>query len=200
MRAEDLRVRDAVVKNSSAFAGYQPQMEEVHRRNAEQLKTIIAEHGWPGRSLVGEDGAMAAWFIAQHSIGDPPFMRRALVLLRAELARGEVSPAQPAFLEDRICCFEGRPQIYGTQFEPDEHGLPRPYLIADSEHVDERRRAIGLNSLEERTRELRADQYAEFNPQARAQYERQYDEWLKRTGWRTESGKIPSPVPQTRPS
>lgn len=26
-------------------------------------------------SLVGEDGAEAAWLIVQHSIGNPPFMR-----------------------------------------------------------------------------------------------------------------------------
>ena len=185
MRAEDRRVREAVLKNSSAFAGYHPKMEEVHRRNAECLKAIIAEHGWPGRSLVGEDGSMAAWLIAQHAIGDPPFMRRALDLVREALAKDEVSPAQPAFLEDRICCFEGRPQIYGTQFEPGEDGLPIPYTIADPEHVDERRRAIGLNSLEERTRELRAGEQPEFDPRARAEYERQYDEWLKKTGWRS---------------
>jgi hypothetical protein len=185
MREADLRLRDEIVEGSSSFAGYHPQMEELHRRNATRLKEIIAEHGWPGRSLVGEDGAMAAWFIAQHSIADPPFMRQVLGLLRDALAKGEVSPAQPAYLEDRICCFEGRPQVYGTQFEPGEDGLPQPYVIADPEHVNERRRAIGLNTIEERTRELRAGCEPEHDPQARAEYERGYLEWLKKVGWRT---------------
>jgi hypothetical protein len=184
MRDEDRRVRAEVVEGASAFGGYHPRMEAVHVRNAARLKEIIAEHGWPGRSLVGEDGANAAWLIAQHAIGDPPFQRTALGLLCEALARGEVSPAQPAFLEDRICFFEGRPQVYGTQFEPDEEGLARPYPVADPEHVDERRRAVGLNTLEERTRELRAVQRPEPNPEARAEYERTYQEWLRKVGWR----------------
>src|SRR5437660_12473904 len=91
MREEDLRVRDEVVKGASSFDGYHPRMEELHKRNAARLKEIIADHGWPGRSLVGEDGAIAAWFIAQHSISDPPFQRRALELLREAHQKGEVS-------------------------------------------------------------------------------------------------------------
>jgi hypothetical protein len=185
LREEDLRVRGEVIQGASLYAGYHPRMEEVHRCNAGRLKEIIAQHGWPGRSLVGEDGAVAAWFIAQHAIGDPPFQRRVLELLREALARGEVSPAAPAYLEDRICFFEGRPQIYGTQFEPDEDGLLSPCPIADPDHVNERRLAIGLNTIEERTRELNADQQPEPNPQARAEYERKHEEWLRKVGWRT---------------
>src|SRR5947209_1662501 len=178
MREEDARVRAEVIQNASLFDGYHPRMEEVHRRNAARLKEIIAEHGWPGRSLVGEDGSLAAWFIAQHAIGDPPFQRTALRLLREALAKGEVTPAQPAYLEDRIRCFEGRPQVYGTQFEPDENGVLQPSPIADPEHVNERRCSIGLNTIEERTLEMRAGQEPEPNPQARAEYERKYQEWL----------------------
>src|SRR5262249_55303664 len=117
MREEDSRVRDEIIQGASLYAGYHPRMEAVHQRNAARLKQIIEVHGWPGRSLVGEDGSIAAWFIAQHAISDPPFQRRALELLREALVKGEVSGAAPAYLEDRICCFEGRPQIYGTQFE-----------------------------------------------------------------------------------
>jgi hypothetical protein len=186
MREEDRRVRAEVIQGASLFDGYHPRMEEVHRRNAARLKEIIAQHGWPGRTLVGEDGAVAAWFIAQHAIGDPPFQRQVLDLLREALARGEVSPAEPAFLEDRICCFEGRPQIYGTQFEPDESGLLRPYQIADPEQVNVRRRAVGLNTLEERTREMCAGQQPEPNPEAYVEYQRKYQAWLRKVGWRAE--------------
>lgn len=184
MRVEDLRVRDEVIKGASSFGGYDPRMEQVHKQNAARLKEIIAEHGWPGRSLVGEDGAIAAWFIAQHSIGDPPFQRRALELLREAHKKGEVSPRAIAFLEDRICTYEGRPQIYGTQFEPDEHGMPQPCPITDPEHVNERRLALGMNTIEERTRELQAEQQPEHDPQRYAQYQREWDAWLKKVGWR----------------
>ena len=184
MREEDLRVRSEVLKDASSFAGYHPRMEELHKCHAARLKEIIVEHGWPGRTLVGEDGAVAAWFIAQHAIIDPEFQRRALELLREARDKGEISAIGPAFLEDRICTLEGRPQIYGTQFEPDEHGLPQPSPLADREHVNERRAAIGLNTIEERTRELQAGQQPEYDPEKRAEYERGYQEWLKKVGWR----------------
>lgn len=184
MRDEDQRVRAEVVRGTSAFAGYHPRMEEVHGRNAARLKEIIAEHGWPGRSLVGEDGVHAAWLIAQHAIGDPPFQRQALVMLREAASKDEVPTAMVAFLEDRVCMLEGRPQVYGTQFEPGDDGMPRPYAIADAEHVNERRRAVGLNTIEERTRELRVGEQAEYDPAARADYQRRFEEWLKEVGWR----------------
>lgn len=184
MREEDSRVRAEVVRGASAFDGYDPRMEELHQRNAERLKQIIAEHGWPGRSLVGEDGSIAAWFIAQHAMSDPPFQRHVLQLLREAQGKGEASPIGAAFLVDRICLHEGRPQIYGTQFWPDEHGMPQPWPIADPEHVNERRRALGMNTIEERTGEIQAGNAPEHNPEKRAQYERGFQEWLKRVGWR----------------
>ncbi len=185
MRAEDLRVRNEILRGASMFDGYHPRMEEVHQRNAGRLKEIIAEHGWPGRSLVGEDGALAAWFIAQHAIGDPLFQRRALELLCDAVARDEAPPASVAFLEDRICMFEGRPQVYGTQFEPNDEGMPRPYEIGDAEHVNERRRAVGLNTIEERTAEMRAGEKPERpDPQRRREYQNEYEEWLRKVGWR----------------
>jgi len=185
MREEDLRVRDEVIQGASVYGGYDPRMEEVHKRNATRLKEIIAEHGWPGRSLVGEDGMIAAWFIVQHSISDPPFQRKVLEILKAGIEKGEVSPKAAAFLEDRICTFEGRPQIFGTSFEPDQRGMYRPCEIADPEHVNERRQSIGLNSIEERTREINADQQPEeVDAEKLAEYRRKQLEWLHRVGWR----------------
>jgi hypothetical protein len=184
MREEDSRLRAEVVRGASAFDSYNPRLEELHKRNASRLKEIIAEHGWPGHSLVGEDGAGAAWFIVQHAIGDPPFQRRALELLREAHSKGEASAIAAAFLEDRICLHEGRPQIYGTQFWPDEHGMPQPWQIADPEHVNERRLAIGMNTIEERTREIQAGNTPEDNPEKRAEFERGFQEWLKKVGWR----------------
>jgi hypothetical protein len=184
MREENIRVRNEVNRDSSPFAGYNPRVEELENRNATRLKEIIAEHGWPGRSLAGEDGTIAAWFIAQQAIGDPPFRRKALELLREAHSQGEASAIGAAYLEDSICMFEGRPQIYGTQFQPDDYGIFQPYPIADPEHVNERRRALGMNTIEERTRELQAGGKPEYNPEKRAEFERGYNEWLKKVGWR----------------
>src|SRR5262249_42523708 len=47
------------------------QMEATQRDNVEWLKQVIADRGWPGRSLVGPDAADAAWLIVQHADHDP---------------------------------------------------------------------------------------------------------------------------------
>jgi hypothetical protein len=155
-------------------------MEAIHQRHAARLSAMLDQGGWPPISKVGEDGAEAAWLIAQHAIGEPDFQRRCLRLLQEAAASGDVPPWQPAMLDDRIRMFEGRPQIYGTQLEPDEEGRPRPYVIEDPEHVEERRRAVGLEPLAERlARESRVPL-----PRDRKRFEREYRAWLRRVGWR----------------
>ena len=40
-----------------------------------RLKAIVAAHGWPTVAQVGQDGADAAWLLAQHADKDPAFQR-----------------------------------------------------------------------------------------------------------------------------
>src|SRR4051812_42003603 len=81
MADEDQRVRAALAADGSLFDGYHPKMQAVHDWNAGRLAQIIAQHGWPGRRLVGEDGARSAWLILQHAIAQPDLQRRGLSLL-----------------------------------------------------------------------------------------------------------------------
>lgn len=181
----DSSVRDELVADGSLGSfGYHPRMEAVHKANAVRLTAIIEQFGWPGKSLVGEKGAWAAWLIAQHAIGDPPFMRRCLYLLSQAASDGEVDLWQVAMLEDRIRMYEGKPQVYGTQFETNRNGELQPYQIENPESVNERRLAAGLNTIEERTAELR-EQSARENISAPPDLNEQYEKWLYSVGWRT---------------
>lgn len=180
LASDDRRVRSELAADGSLFEGYDPRMEAVHRRNATRLIVILDQYGWPGSSLVGPEAAEAAWLIAQHAIGEPDFQRRCLRLLQEAASRGEVPAWQPAKLEDRIRMFEGRPQLYGTQLEPDDEGRLRPYRIEDPDHVEERRRAVGLEPLSARL--ARAERAP--LPADRARFESEYQAWLRRVGWR----------------
>jgi uncharacterized protein DUF6624 len=182
MKEEDLRVRAELAADGSLFDGYHPRMEEVHRHNASRLREIIDVHGWPGHNLAGEDGAEAAWLIAQHAIGEPLFQRRCLELLQAAADAGDAPTWQAAFLEDRIRVFEGKPQRYATQFEIGDDGWPIPYQIEEPEKVDERHHAVGLESLAERLG--RAEWSEPPDPETRARREREYQQWLRKVGWR----------------
>jgi hypothetical protein len=155
MEAEDRRVRAQLLAEGLLGDNYHPRMEEVHQGNAAALTAIIAGHGRPGRSLVGEDGAHSAWFILQHAIGNPPLHRRGLELLRQAAEQGEAPARQVAYLEDRVRFFEGRPQLYGTQYDWDASGELSPHPVEDPAGVDERRRTVGLEPLAERTRHMR---------------------------------------------
>lgn len=74
------------------------QLQAVDRANTARMQAIVAEHGWPGRSLVGTDGAAAAWLLVQHADADRAVQERCLALLQTAVAAGEAEPADLAYL------------------------------------------------------------------------------------------------------
>lgn len=137
----------------------EPEWEMVASVDAENLawlKEVIADVGWPGRSMVGEDGAHAAWLLAQHADRDPAFQRRCLDLVTEAATCGEASPTELAYLTDRVLLAEGKSQEYGTQFAGHE-GRWVPRRLCDPEHVDERRAAVGLTTLADNIARIAAE-------------------------------------------
>ncbi len=122
--------------------------ETVDHRNTERMKVIIDEMGWPSISKVGEKGSSNAWLLVQHADHDPEFQKRCLELMKSE-PEGEISKRNIAYLEDRIAVGDGRPQTYGTQFHKNSDGQLVPQPIADEEEVDERRKDVGFETLDE---------------------------------------------------
>jgi len=123
-------------------------MAAADGENLPWLRQVITDAGWPGRSLVGPDGAHAAWLLAQHADSDPVFQRRCLDLLTAAVRRGEATVVEQAYLTDRVLLHEGKPQEYGTQAIARD-GRFEPRKLRDPEHVDQRRATVGLGSLTE---------------------------------------------------
>jgi hypothetical protein len=185
MLAEDEATRARLEAGGASFEGYHPELELVHRRNAAELMAIIDAHGWPGRALVGDAGADAAWRIAQHSIGEPHVMRRAVTLVQAALEAGDVPGWHAAHLVDRIRVFEGRPQLYGTQLDWDDRGALGVVALEDAAGVDARRAAIGLPPLAEQVARAREKEASAYPGREAVEAERrELADWAKRTGWR----------------
>jgi hypothetical protein len=185
MAAEDQSVREELAKTGELFDGYHPRMEAVHLANAAALEKMIEDAGgeWLGKSLVGSDGAEAAWLIAQHSISLPDFSRRCLRLLRRAVAAGEAESRQMAYLEDRINFFERKPQRYGTQSDRNADGKMQVWTLEDESRVNEFRASVGLKPLENLVREseeLRGNAPADF-----ARRQKEAEEWREKTGWTT---------------
>ena len=85
-------------------------MREADEENLPWLREVVAAHGWPAASLVGTDGAHAAWLLAQHADADPAFQRRCLGLLAAAVEAGEATLLEYAYLTDRVLLAEGSPR------------------------------------------------------------------------------------------
>ena len=123
-------------------------MMEADAQNTMWLDDIIKQVGWPTKSLVGEDGAQAAFLIVQHSPA-LQFQKKCLQLLEQAVHENEASPISLAYLTDRVRISDGKSQFYGTQGQTNPDGSIIPFPIEDEEHVDERRHAIGLEPIAE---------------------------------------------------
>jgi hypothetical protein len=146
LRAELLRrvEKDQVARKAHDWDA----MREADAENLPWLKRLVAERGWPGRFLVGDDGAHAMWLLTQHADADPAFQRHCLELLTAAVDAGEASRTERAYLTDRVLLHEGGQQEYGTQLTS-RGGKWVPRNLRDPDGVDERRAAVGMRPLAE---------------------------------------------------
>jgi hypothetical protein len=118
----------------------------------------------------------------QHAIGNPELQRKCLPLLQDAAARGEADAAHVAYLEDRICFYERRPQRYGTQFDWDENGDMSPWKLDDPERVDMYRRSVGLEPLTEKVKQIRLETANQSCPDFQKRQE-EMETWAKSVGW-----------------
>jgi hypothetical protein len=123
-------------------------MIEADAQNTMWLDEVTKQYGWPGKSLVGEDGTQAAFLIVQHSPA-VQFQKKCLALLEAAVSQNEADITSLAYLTDRVRLSNGKPQVYGTQGQHEPDGVIVPLPIENEEHVDERRKAIGLEPIAE---------------------------------------------------
>lgn len=181
----DLALREKLIQSGQLSEGYHEEMKELHNRNAKLLNDIIDTIGYPTIDKVGKEANEAAWLVIQHSIGQPEFMKKSAELLESAVSENNADPKSLAYLIDRIAVLEGNPQLYGTQFDWDETGNLNPNLFDDLTKVNERRRSIGFNTLEEQAEIIRRQAKNE-NQSPPADFEKrkqEIEEWKKNVGW-----------------
>jgi hypothetical protein len=185
LQEADLALRGQLARQGRLGQGYHPAMEQLHHQNAGILSDIVDQIGFPTVQKVGQAASDAAWLVAQHAIGQPTFLKKWAELLATAVYAEQADPQGLAYLLDRIAVLEGRPQRYGTQFDWNERGELAACPCDDLIRVDQRRRAIGLNSLEEQTEALRqrAQEEHQAPPPDLAQYQREQELWRKKVGW-----------------
>lgn len=121
---------------------------EIDQGHNVVIRKTIDEFGWPGLSLVGEDGSNAFWLLVQHQDRDIALQVKCLNLLEEAVNKGEASHQDLAFLVDRVRKNQNLPQLYGTQWKT-ENGKMVLYPVQDPEFLDARRELMHLSSFEE---------------------------------------------------
>jgi hypothetical protein len=88
LEAKDQAVRRGVTQDSVENAAFMRRMRVVDSSNTARMRVILAQYGWPGKSLVGARGAYAAFVLVRPS---PALGSEGLALMQS-VKPGEVSP------------------------------------------------------------------------------------------------------------
>jgi len=185
LQQKDFELRNHLISTGKLGEGYNAEMAELHDSNASILEKIINEIGFPTVEKLGSEAAYAGWIIIQHSIGKPHFMKKCAELLSIEVQRKKADPRNLAYLTDRIAVFENKPQNYGTQFDWDEKGELSPNPVDDIKKVNQRRKSLGLNTLQEQTEIIRNQAKAENHlpPEDFEKRKAEMEKWKRKVGW-----------------
>lgn len=123
------------------------EMRDIDAANRVWLKKVVEDSGWPTTSLVGKDGANAAWLLLQHADDDPPWQADCLELMKQAPA-GEVDAKNVAMLTDRVMVKQTGKQLYGTQVNIVD-GRCEVIPLTQPERVDQLRKQVGFPPLAE---------------------------------------------------
>lgn len=135
-------------------------MQRVDPGNIAQVERIVAQYGYPGKTLVGEPTNQAVFFVIQHSNK----IEKYYPLIEEAGKKGELPFKYVAMMLDRKLCSEKKEQLYGTQIVfqmiPDARtgkkkmfGYVQP--IKDAVNVNKRRKEAGFDTtVEENAKRL----------------------------------------------
>jgi hypothetical protein len=154
---EDLYLKDKVLRRtlgciideygapSKELSALKMMIAQQDSLNEILVKEIVAEHGWLGVNLIGNDANTGLWAVVQH--GSLDLQKQMLAAIKESVHQGYTTGGNYALMYDRIEISEGRPQLYGSQIENLDNGAQTLYPILDMENVDKRRAVYGLEPI-----------------------------------------------------
>jgi hypothetical protein len=139
MGAEDQRARGIVHGQPLDRDKVQvaPNLAEIDLGLTDQLKAIVAAHGWPTLRMVGYEASNAALLILIHS-RDHAWQHAMIPQLEALAHEDKIDGSQVALLVDKELVAAGSLQRYGTQFKFVD-GQAMMIAVEDPSHLEERR-------------------------------------------------------------
>jgi hypothetical protein len=145
--AEDQAIRQGLTPERMQDTAFAMEMLQGDSARTIRLRAIIEAYGWPDSARAGPQASQAAFLILQHSPVHA-FQRDMLPIIEDLAQGGAIARDEAAMLVDRVLVAEGRPQRYGTQFSLIDGRLVLD-SVADPGRLDERRRSMGLPTMDE---------------------------------------------------
>ena len=121
--------------------------EKIDTPHTQRLAQIVAQHGFPSRSIVGETGQRAFMVMLQH-VTDEPLREKLVEPIKLAFERKEIEPQDYANFIDRHLLRHGKKQLYGSNFEIGD-GKMVLSPTEDLPNLEARRKSIGLPPMSE---------------------------------------------------
>lgn len=121
--------------------------EKVDKPNSERLKEIYEKNGFPTFKTVGKEGVEAFMLILQHT-PDENLRQKMLNPIEKAFKRKEISSNEYTNYVDRLLVHQGKPQIYGSNFDFKDGKLMMSE-VKNLKNLNKIRRKAGLPTIEE---------------------------------------------------
>ncbi|MET0753223.1 MAG: DUF6624 domain-containing protein [Pyrinomonadaceae bacterium] len=121
--------------------------QTIDAPNTKRLEAIFAQYGFPKANLVGQEGVDAFMLMLQHA-PDERLREKLLKPIKKAFKRGEITANEYSNYVDRLLVHQGKPQIYGSNFEIKDGKLVMS-KTKDVKNLDKRRKKVGLPTIAE---------------------------------------------------
>lgn len=129
------------------------QQQKMQTEHISQLQQILNKDGWVSSKKYGKTACEQALTTLKNADGE--LLESRLDMLLNAAKNGEANPAEVAFIHDKVLVYQGKEQRYGTQIGFNEKkGINDVYPIQDEANVNERRRKVGLEPIEDALKKM----------------------------------------------
>ena len=143
-----LKVADELTDRNPLIGGAIWELKsQLNQKNVARIEEIIAEQGWPKKSIIKGSAASTVFLVIQHA--DIEIQKKYLPLMKEAANTGEANWSSLALLIDRVNLREGKQQIYGSQIYRNDDGSFYVKDLENPEYVNQRRAEVGLGPIQE---------------------------------------------------
>ena len=122
-------------------------ISHMDNENLKTVENIISRYGWLGIEKIGFACNQTLFLVIKHSVISKQIYY--LPLLRNSARAGSSSKTSLAYLEDVVCLYYNKYQIYGTQFVNDKNNNRLLLPVYNPKELNARRYVMGLDSIED---------------------------------------------------